>query len=82
MIQDQDDADYEERRMPDFDVEENDGSDEDQIDEVIGLLDVNNFDQIRIGLASPEMIRAWSSGEVKPETINYRTLKLTRRPVL
>ena len=34
------------------------------------------FDSIRIGLASPEMIRAWSYGEVtKPETINYRTLK-------
>ena len=46
---------------------------------MIGLLDVNNFDQIRIGLASPEMIRAWSSGEVKkPETINYRTLKPER----
>lgn len=40
------------------------------------MLDVNYFDRIRIGLASPEMIRAWSSGEVKkPETINYRTLK-------
>ncbi len=34
------------------------------------------FDSIKIGLASPEMIRSWSSGEVtKPETINYRTLK-------
>ena len=34
------------------------------------------FDSIKIGLASPEMIRAWSHGEVtKPETINYRTLK-------
>src|SRR5690554_3974616 len=43
------------------------------------LLDVNNFDRIRIGLASPEQIRAWSSGEVKkPETINYRTLKPER----
>ncbi len=40
------------------------------------LLDINNFDAIRIGLASSEKIRAWSSGEVtKPETINYRTLK-------
>jgi DNA-directed RNA polymerase subunit beta' len=39
-------------------------------------LDVNNFDAIRIGLASPEAIRSWSYGEVtKPETINYRTLK-------
>jgi len=43
------------------------------------MLDVNNFDRIRIGLASPELIRAWSSGEVKkPETINYRTLKPER----
>ena len=34
------------------------------------------FDAIRIGLASPEKIREWSKGEVlKPETINYRTLK-------
>ncbi len=37
---------------------------------------VNNFDAIRIGLASPEKIREWSNGAVtKPETINYRTLK-------
>jgi DNA-directed RNA polymerase subunit beta' len=37
------------------------------------------FDAIRIGLASPEMIRTWSYGEVtKPETINYRTLKPER----
>jgi DNA-directed RNA polymerase subunit beta' len=43
------------------------------------LLDLNNFDRIRIGLASPEQIREWSSGEVKkPETINYRTLKPER----
>ena len=34
------------------------------------------FNSIKIGLASPEMIRSWSSGEVtKPETINYRTLR-------
>jgi DNA-directed RNA polymerase subunit beta' len=40
------------------------------------LIDINNFDAIRIGLASPKQIRDWSSGEVtKPETINYRTLK-------
>ncbi|MBQ2114499.1 MAG: DNA-directed RNA polymerase subunit beta', partial [Selenomonadales bacterium] len=40
------------------------------------MLDVNNFDSMRIGLASPEQIMAWSHGEVKkPETINYRTLK-------
>jgi DNA-directed RNA polymerase subunit beta' len=37
---------------------------------------LNDFDAIRIGLTSPEQIRAWSSGEVKkPETINYRTLR-------
>ena len=37
------------------------------------------FDSIEIGLASPEMIRSWSFGEVKkPETINYRTLKAER----
>ncbi|MBO8136892.1 MAG: DNA-directed RNA polymerase subunit beta' [Desulfotomaculum sp.] len=43
------------------------------------MLDLNNFDRIRIGLASPEQIRAWSSGVVKkPETINYRTLKPER----
>ncbi len=39
----------------------------------------NIFDSIKIGLASPEMIRSWSFGEVKkPETINYRTLKAER----
>ncbi|MFD3155609.1 DNA-directed RNA polymerase subunit beta' [Haloimpatiens sp. FM7330] len=40
------------------------------------MFELNNFDAIQIGLASPEQIRAWSRGEVKkPETINYRTLK-------
>ncbi|HEX8757367.1 MAG TPA: DNA-directed RNA polymerase subunit beta', partial [Steroidobacteraceae bacterium] len=40
---------------------------------------VEQFDSIKIGLASPEMIRAWSYGEVKkPETINYRTFKPER----
>ena len=40
------------------------------------MLDVNRFKKIKISLASPDKIRAWSSGEVKkPETINYRTLK-------
>jgi DNA-directed RNA polymerase subunit beta' len=40
------------------------------------LFELNNFDAIQIGLASPEQIREWSRGEVKkPETINYRTLK-------
>jgi len=41
--------------------------------------DVEDFDAIRIGLASPELIRSWSFGEVKkPETINYRTFKPER----
>ena len=40
------------------------------------MLDVNFFDELRIGLATAEDIRKWSYGEVKkPETINYRTLK-------
>ncbi len=42
-------------------------------------MDKNTFDSIKIGLASPEMIRSWSHGEVtKAETINYRTLKAER----
>ncbi|MGH8934260.1 MAG: DNA-directed RNA polymerase subunit beta' [Egibacteraceae bacterium] len=40
------------------------------------MLDVNNFDELRIGLATQDQIRMWSNGEVKkPETINYRTLR-------
>ena len=40
------------------------------------MLDVNEFDSMKIGIASPETIKLWSHGEVtKPETINYRTLK-------
>ena len=40
------------------------------------MLDVNQFSQLKIGLATAESIRMWSNGEVKkPETINYRTLK-------
>ena len=51
--------------------------------DLLGLLKAQSqsdeFDSIRIGLASPEMIRAWSFGEVKkPETINYRTFKPER----
>lgn len=43
------------------------------------MVEINNFDAIQIGLASPEQIREWSKGEVKkPETINYRTLKPER----
>ena len=39
-------------------------------------LDVNTFDQLKIGLATADAIRTWSNGEVKkPETINYRTLR-------
>ena len=40
------------------------------------MFELNNFEAIQIGLASPDKIREWSRGEVKkPETINYRTLK-------
>ena len=51
--------------------------------DLLGLLKSQSpsdeFDSIRIGLASPEMVRAWSFGEVKkPETINYRTFKPER----
>ena len=43
------------------------------------MMDVNMFEGIRIGIASPEKIRSWSYGEVKkPETINYRTLRPER----
>ena len=43
------------------------------------MLDVNFFDQLKIGLATADEIRTWSHGEVKkPETINYRTLKPER----
>ncbi len=43
------------------------------------MIAVNSFDALKIGIASPEMIRSWSYGEVKkPETINYRTLKPER----
>ena len=43
------------------------------------MIELNNFDALQIGLASPEQIREWSRGEVKkPETINYRTLKPER----
>jgi len=43
------------------------------------MLEVNDFNAIRISLASPDQIRSWSYGEVtKPETINYRTLKPER----
>jgi len=43
------------------------------------MFEVNDFDAVRISLASPEQIRSWSYGEVtKPETMNYRTLKPER----
>ena len=43
------------------------------------MADASTFDKIRIGIASPEQVRAWSYGEVKkPETINYRTFKPER----
>ena len=42
-------------------------------------MDVNNFEGLRISIASPDRIREWSHGEVKKaETINYRTLKPER----
>ena len=44
--------------------------------EMLGLDKVNQVDHVSIALASPEIIRSWSKGEVKnPETINYRTFK-------
>ena len=50
-----------------------------QKEAISNLIDINEFDAIRIGLASSKQIRDWSSGEVtKPETINYRTLKPER----
>jgi DNA-directed RNA polymerase subunit beta' len=43
------------------------------------LLDAKNFEMLKIGIASPDQVKAWSHGEVKkPETINYRTLKPER----
>ena len=43
------------------------------------MFELNNFEAMQIGLASPEQVREWSRGEVKkPETINYRTLKPER----
>ncbi|MBQ3297289.1 MAG: DNA-directed RNA polymerase subunit beta' [Bacilli bacterium] len=43
------------------------------------MIDVNKFEALKIGIASPERIREWSYGEVKkPETINYRTLRPER----
>ena len=49
-------------------------STDDDIGDIV--LDVNFFDELRIGLATADDIRQWSHGEVKkPETINYRTLK-------
>ena len=43
------------------------------------MQDVNNFNAVKIALASPDHIRQWSRGEVKkPETLNYRTLKPER----
>ena len=43
---------------------------------------VQNFDEIKISMASPEQIRSWSFGEVKkPETINYRTFQAQKKTV-
>ena len=46
------------------------------------MIEVNKFEALKIGIASPEKIREWSYGEVKkPETINYRTLRPERDSV-
>ena len=43
------------------------------------MIEVNKFEALKIGIASPDKIREWSYGEVKkPETINYRTLRPER----
>ena len=43
------------------------------------MFELNNFDAMQVGIASPEKIKEWSYGEVaKPETINYRTQKPER----
>ncbi len=45
------------------------------------MFELTNLDSIQIGMASPAEICEWSYGEVtKPETINYRTLKLSGMP--
>ena len=59
------------------------GSGSENVKDLLNLLKQQNqmegFDAIRIGLASPDKIRSWSFGEVKkPETINYRTFKPER----
>ena len=47
-----------------------------QAREILGFDNDAGFDCVSIGLASPDVIRSWSHGEVKnPETINYRTFK-------
>ena len=51
----------------------------DSLTEIKNKVDVNSFEQLRIGLATADDIRNWSRGEVKkPETINYRTLRPER----
>ncbi len=51
----------------------------DVVNEIKNKVDVNSFEQLRIGLATADDIRNWSRGEVKkPETINYRTLRPER----
>ena len=58
---------------------EDDFSSNDYNSEEDNIMSYTPFDAIKIGIASPDMIRSWSSGEVKkPETINYRTLKPER----
>ena len=82
-----DDADFEESGFGIEDVDEADGTlrdGDDGGDDILmeggaDTMSYATFDAIKIGIASPEMIREWSYGEVKkPETINYRTLKPER----
>ena len=58
-------------------------SSKDTARELLGLDKVNLVDHVAIQVASPEIIRSWSKGEVKnPETINYRTFKPEKGGVL
>ena len=49
---------------------------EQEMTDLLGSPNDTSFDEVQITVASPEMMRSWSKGEVKnPETINYRTFK-------
>ena len=69
---DEDDREREARR----DAAPTENTDKSERERTHYMLDVNMFDQLKIGLATADHIRNWSHGEVKkPETINYRTLR-------